>query len=127
MRHGARSFGHTLHVSLAVLLIGGGVMFEFSHSALWAARNKGVSRGRQQYWVVAGKVESREAVSVHVMEEAYMQVSAVNCPQYRVLQSLGGTELLSALVLAVYRTGLTQVRSECCAESGGSLYTYRFA
>jgi hypothetical protein len=42
-RHGARSFGHTLHVSLAVLLVGGGLIFEYSHSALWAARNKGVS------------------------------------------------------------------------------------
>lgn len=43
-RHGVRNFGHTLHVSLAVLLVGGGLMFEYSHSALWAARNKGVSQ-----------------------------------------------------------------------------------
>jgi hypothetical protein len=44
-RHGARSFGHSLHISLAVMLVGGAVMFEYSHSALWAARNKGVSHG----------------------------------------------------------------------------------
>jgi curved DNA-binding protein CbpA len=42
-RHGARSFGHSLHISLAVMLVGGAVMFEYSHSALWAARNKGKS------------------------------------------------------------------------------------
>lgn len=89
MRHGARSFGHTLHVSLAVLLIGGGVMFEFSHSALWAARNKGVSRGRQQYWVLTGKVESREVVCVCVRHDAIMQVSAaVNCPKHVVVYAV---------------------------------------
>lgn len=55
VRHGARSFGHTLHVSLAVLLIGGGVMFEFSHSALWAARNKGKSFEEIQAAVQARK------------------------------------------------------------------------
>jgi hypothetical protein len=42
-RHGVRNMGHTLHASLAVVLIGGGLMFEYSHSAMWAARNKGVS------------------------------------------------------------------------------------
>jgi hypothetical protein len=40
-----RSFSQTLHVGLAVLLLGGGLLFEYSHSALWQARNKGV-RGR---------------------------------------------------------------------------------
>ncbi|WIA40431.1 hypothetical protein OEZ86_013788 [Tetradesmus obliquus] len=40
-RAGMRSFGQTLHVGLAVLLLGGGLLFEYSHSAIWQARNKG--------------------------------------------------------------------------------------
>jgi hypothetical protein len=42
-RYSLRSFGHNLHFSLAVVLIGGGLVFEATHSAMWQARNKGVS------------------------------------------------------------------------------------
>ncbi|KAF8055910.1 ATJ72 [Scenedesmus sp. PABB004] len=38
---GLRGFGHSLHLSLAVLLVGGGLAFEYSHTAVWQARNKG--------------------------------------------------------------------------------------
>jgi hypothetical protein len=42
-RHGVRSFSHSLHIGLAVIVLGGGLAFEATHSALWSARNKGVS------------------------------------------------------------------------------------
>lgn len=45
-RHGMRGFGQTLHLGLAVLLVGGGLLFEYSHAAIWQVRNKGVSRCR---------------------------------------------------------------------------------
>lgn len=44
-RHGYRQFSQTLHLSLAVLLVGGGVLFEYSYNAVWHARNKGVGAG----------------------------------------------------------------------------------
>eukprot|EP00878_Enallax_costatus_P014582 GHUV01015253.1.p1 GENE.GHUV01015253.1~~GHUV01015253.1.p1 ORF type:complete len:166 (+),score=32.05 GHUV01015253.1:52-549(+) len=40
---GAREFSRSLHVGLAVLLVGGGLLFEYSYTTLWQARNRGVS------------------------------------------------------------------------------------
>lgn len=62
-RHGARNFGQTLHISLAVLLVGGGLAFEYSHSALWAARNKGKSFEEVQAAVRARKNQAASAAA----------------------------------------------------------------
>ncbi|KAF6261104.1 hypothetical protein COO60DRAFT_1503205 [Scenedesmus sp. NREL 46B-D3] len=60
-RASMRSFSQTLHMGLAVLLLGGGLLFEYSHSALWQARNKGKSFEEMQSAIKAQQQSSNSS------------------------------------------------------------------